>query len=339
MREHLKKLTVKQIADKAGVSTATVDRIINGRASPQSRARAKVFAAIESLNGGQKEDTNKVKITKIAFILEAGPTFISLVEQAIEAFIATQHQGVEYVLDSITTDRLTHDTIADLIKQRADESDGIILMAADDPTINRAVNQAIECGTPIICLTSDLPKSNRTAYVGSNQLDVGATAGYLMGKMLPKIPGRILFVASAPYDCQLQREQGFRQVLRKAFPHLKIEESINSLDDSEHSYESMVAFLKENRHLDAVYNAAGGNRGIAKALKEFKLTKKVIFIGHEVSSHTKELLDAGEMDIVLSHEFYREVETAVELIQQHCIGKQVDNRFFPVSIFTPFTSL
>lgn len=333
MREHLKKLTVKDIANLAQVSTASVDRVINGRTGVKVSTRKKVFDAIEQLN--RQSDTNKIKITKIAFIVEAGPTFISLVEEAIHHFIQKNVHEIEYSLDTLQTGQSSSSKIAGLIKERAKEVDGIILMAADAPQVNRAVNLAVEQNIPVVCLTSDLPNSNRTAYVGSEQKSVGATVGYLLGRMLPHMPGRILFVASAPYDCQLQRELGFRQALRQEFPHLKIEESINSQDNSEYSYQSTLEFLKKDRHLDAVYNAAGGNRGIAKALREYKLCRHVIFIGHEISSHTRELLDAREMDVVIGHDVDQEVKNAVHVIRNQ-LGQ---DSISPISIITPYNSI
>lgn len=333
MRERIKKLTIKDIAKTANVSTASVDRVINGRDGVKASTREKVLSAIDQLN--RHSNTNKVKLTKIAFIVEAGPTFISLVEGAITAFIEENEHEIEYSLDTLKTGQGSSQDIAEIILKRAQEVDGIILMAADSVPVNRAVNQAIEQHIPVICLTSDLPNSNRTAYVGSDQKSVGATAGYLLGRMLPRMPGRILFVASAPYDCQLQRELGFRQALRQEFPHLKIEECIHSQDDSDYSYQSMLEFLKKDRHLDAVYNAAGGNRGIAKALREHNLTRHVVFIGHEISSHTLELLDQREMDLVIGHDVEQEVKTAVNIIRH----QQEQDCLSPISIITPYNSI
>jgi LacI family transcriptional regulator len=111
----------------------------------------------------------------------------------------------------------------------SEESDGLILVAREHPAINAAVRAVVARGVPVVCLTSDLPSSGRTAYVGSDQFASGSAAGWFCGRFLPRsVPGKVLFVYSVPFRCQLDREQGFRQVLRTEFAGLTIDEKVSS---------------------------------------------------------------------------------------------------------------
>jgi LacI family transcriptional regulator len=188
-------------------------------------------------------------------------------------------------------------------------------------TINRAIRAVVARGLPVVCLTTDLPNSNRTAYVGSDQIMAGATAAYLMGRMIGDRSGKILLVVSAPFRSQEERELGFRRVLRSEFAHLEIDDHVNSRDNFPSSYESVCRYIEEHGAPVGVYNVAGGNRGVAQALQDAGLTGKVRFIGHELNANSRTLLEAGGMDVVIGHDILAEVAVGMAEIEAGIAGR------------------
>jgi LacI family transcriptional regulator len=142
-------------------------------------------------------------------------------------------------------------------------------------------------------------------YVGSDQASAGATAAYLMGRVIGERRGKILPVISAPYRCQEERELGFRRVLRSEFTHLDVDERVNSNDQIEHSYQSVRKYIEEHGPPVGIYNVAAGNLGIARALHDEGLQGKVVFIGHELNANSRMLLESGGMDFVVGHDLVR----------------------------------
>jgi LacI family transcriptional regulator, galactose operon repressor len=88
-----------------------------------------------------------------------------------------------------------------------------------------------------------------------------------MGRMLGHRKGRILLVRSAPYRRE-GREPGFRHVLRSKFSQLQLEEQVHSDDDAEYIYHSIHAYIADHRAPIAIYNVAGRNLGIARAVAD-----------------------------------------------------------------------
>lgn len=311
--------TVAEIATLAGISTATVDRVINDRPGVGEKTRNRVLSAIKQLQENIDLNT-ELPIQRIAFICEAGSSFISIIEQEVKKFIS-DHPEYKFTFDSIPNIQVNIDRFSSLIHTRSKECDGIILVSRDEAKVNRAVRGAIDRGVPVICFTTDLPNSRRTAYVGVDQVSTGATAAWLMGKMLPKKSGKILLLFSANYRTQEEREIGFRRVLRTEYPHLNILERVTFNDEAEGAYLSVRKFLLENEPMAGIYNMAGGNRGVARALSEFNIAEKVLFVGHELSSFTRTLLDTGEMDILLGHDVKQEMQHCISILQRIRAGK------------------
>jgi LacI family transcriptional regulator len=201
-----------------------------------------------------------------------------------------------------------------LIERVRRDSDDLVIVAREAPVINWALKAVAARDVPIICLTTDLPNSGRTAYIGNDQTSVGATAAFLMGRLVGAKPGKILLVISAPYRVQEEREIGFRRVLRSEFIHLEIEDRVSSNDEVEHSYWNVSKYIEEHGAPAGIYNVAGGNVGIGQALEAYGLTGKTTFIGHELNPNSRRLLEAGQMDIVIGHDVHQEVALSIDYL-------------------------
>lgn len=311
--------TILEIARASGVGTATVDRVLNARGGVREATRAKVLAAAAALDGRSRNEPEPPAAApapdrrKVAFLTESGPSFNRTLQEAVEAYAASR-ADVECRFAAITTAEADPVRFAQLVERAATEADGLAVVAREDLTINRAIRAVTARGVPVVCVATDLPKSGRLAFVGSDQTAAGATAAYLMGRVVGPRAGKILLVVSAPYRGQEERELGFRRVLRAEFAHLEVDERVHNSDDIEHSYRNVRRYIEEHGPPAGVYNVAAGNVGIARALKEEGLDGKVVFVGHELNANSRALLESGGMDFVIGHDVDREVALSVEAI-------------------------
>lgn len=305
--------TIAEIARAAGVGTATVDRVLNGRDSVREATRTKVLAALAELRGPDAGERGQPRRRRISFICDSGSSFNRSLEQAVRT-VAAARDGIECLFDSVTTPNVEPVRFAQLIERRAEDADGLVVVAREAPVINRALRAVVARHVPIVCLTTDLPNSGRVAYVGNDQTSAGATAAYLMGRLVGHNPGKILLVISAPYRVQEEREVGFRRVLRSDFTHLEIEDRVNSNDDGAYSFEHVCHYIEEHGPPAGIYNVAAGNVGIGQALETHGLIGKTVFIGHELNPNSHRLLETGHMDVVIGHDVENEVALSIDYL-------------------------
>ncbi len=307
--------TISEIARATGLGTATVDRVLNARGRVREATRAKVLDTLAHLGGG----TLTVPVAgqrSIAFIAESGATFNRALQDAVEAYSANRPE-LHCSFQAIPTTEADAAEIAHLIERSAKSADGLVLVAREDLAINRAIRQAAANGFPIVCVTTDLPSSGRLAYVGCDQSAAGATAAHMMGRLIGPRSGKILLGVSAPYRCQEERELGFRRVIRSEFAGLSVDERVNSNDLADYSYGSVRRYIADHGAPLGIYNVAGGNVGIARALRDSGLQGQVVFIGHELHANSRMLLESGGIDFVIGHDLDREVALSVETIAAH----------------------
>ena len=300
--------TIAEIAQESRVGTATVDRVVNGRSNVRESTRQKVISALERLKHPTAASSHQ-SAKRIAFLSDSGDSFNKTLEAAVVDY-AANNRGIDCSFTAITTSKVDPVKFANLIERTAVEVDGLVIVAREDLIINRAIRNVVSRKTPVVCLTTDLPTSGRQTYVGSDATSAGSTAAYLMGQAVGNREGKILLVYSAPYRAQEEREMGFRRVLRSEFPKLTVDERVNSNDDTEYVYQNVVRYIEEHGEPAGIYNVAGGNVGIGKAIQRFNLTGKTVFIGHELNPNSRQLLETGIMNFAIGHDVLSEVQVA-----------------------------
>ncbi|NIF22175.1 LacI family DNA-binding transcriptional regulator [Candidatus Pantoea multigeneris] len=305
-----KKITIHEIARISGLSTATIDRVLNQRPGVRESTRLRVEAAIAQSQQAQQQE---LATQRIAFIIEAGSSFAQTVREAMEQ-LQTYYPRISFSFDSVPGYQFDPASFCPLIAARSAEADAIILVSRDHVQVNSEVRKAISNGVPVIALVTDLPSAS--AYVGVDEVSAGANAALFIGRMARSEAKKLLFVASATYRCQEEREMGFRRVIRSDFPGLEIEETFISNDESDKTYALMTKFLAKNPGTVGIYNSAGGNRGIARAIKEAQLAQDIVFVGHDLTEHTQKLLEQGDMDVVFSYDMKRVVKQAIDIASQ-----------------------
>ncbi|MBL1435841.1 MAG: LacI family DNA-binding transcriptional regulator [Rhodobacteraceae bacterium] len=325
--------TISEIATRAGVGIATVDRVRNNRTGVSKKTRLKVLNALDELKSINSNSSEKP--LSVGILVESGISFNRTFQAGVN-FASKELSNVKFVEKYLTSPAVDPVAFASEISMLIDHVDGLLLVAREHAEINRAIKRITRTGKPVICVTTDLPNSDRTAYVGEDQTSAGAAAALLLGNSIREQNGRILFVLSVPFRCQKEREQGFRHVLRTEFPNLVMDETVCSHEDSSRTYEEVRKYLKENRAPSAIYNVAGGNTGVAKALKEANLNDEVIFIGHELNENSTALLEQGVMDYIIGHRVQSEILESIDLIRGCRDGIPAANRFTETLIHTKY---
>lgn len=324
--------TIREISNLAGVSLATVDRVLNNRPNVTVKTRKKVKEAVVKLNSDRNASATTLDIRLFS---ESGESFNTTIAAAVTA-INRSMPGIQVTESYEKTNSLDVHDFAERILNEGLRSDGVVVIAHEHPVFNNAIRKLESKSVPVVCLTTDLPSSRRSAYVGNDQYASGSVAGHLIGNALPKDKNKILLVMSLAFRCQQEREMGFRRVLRADFPHLKIEDRLTSDDRPETTYEHIKSYIAAHGTPAAIYNLAGANRGIAMALEETGCSSDVVFVGHELTSQSKTLLEKRAMDYVISHDSTAELTAATKWIAEKRQGLVTTPWTSPILVHTRY---
>lgn len=312
--------TIADIARSAQVSTATVDRVLNGRAGVRLPTRERVLAAARASGylpaPGPSTEAPPVRLD---FILQSGPnTFMDLLAGHLE--LACAARGAALRLHRI--DGFSPDALATVLRELPPGTDGVGLIGLDHPVVREAIRATVARGIALLTLVSDIANVPSAGYVGIDNRAAGRLAGHLLGRFVPGSTGEVaLFAGSLSYRGHEEREMGFRHILADEFPNLRAVELREVRDDLERSYREARRLLAAHPGLRGIYNIGAGNRGIAKALEEAGRAHEVVFIGHELTEHTRRFLLAGTMDAVIDQNPRVEAREAVDRLLRAARGE------------------
>jgi LacI family transcriptional regulator len=301
---------VDEIARLAGVSKATVDRVLNNRPGVQGHTRAHVTSIAASLSEAPVEAALSGKIG-LDFILPGGSNpFIADLARHIQRQAATR-TDVDVVIHQLNG--IEPEEIAERLGSLRQSCQGVGLIGLDSPAVREAVRQRIAAGISVLTLVSDISHVGRVSYVGIDNRAAGRLAGYLIGRFMPGSKGKIALIAGAlAYRGHEEREMGFRHVLDERFPLLNIIALREVRENADRAYNEVRALLAEQPELVGIYCIGAGHEGIVRALRESGRDKSVIFIGHDLTDDTRQYLLSGTMDAVIDQNAGVEAREAID---------------------------
>lgn len=319
--------TVHDIADTAGVSLATVDRVLNDRPGVRGVTKAKVEAAIVSL--GYVRDVAAANLAKsrvypLVFILPEGDNpFMRGLEAEVRR--AGLHSAVERTRLSVATvPAFDAGALVRAIDAAIGENvSGIAAVVVDAPEVSAAIARAHAAGIPFVTLVSDLANSGRDHFVGVDNIAAGRTAGSLMGRFLGERPGAVAVLAgSMRVRDHRERLDGFHAAIAAMPVARTVLPVLEGQDDSDLSFSLISNCLAANPTLAGIYNLGAGNRGLIKALSAGNRADLCV-IAHELTVETRAALETGLVDAVLNQDAGHEVRSAIRVLRAKADGLPV----------------
>ncbi len=318
--------TLQDVAREANVSSATVDRVLNGRDGVRARTREVVLQTARRL--GYIADSHTVEnhaaahsSLAMAFLLPAGTNaFINALHRQIEISAAARP---DLLVKIERIEGFNPQTVAAHLLALRGKVAGVGLIAQDHPLVREAIRALTQSGTQVLTLATDIQNTPRLAYVGIDNRQAGRLAGQLMGRLLPAgQPAKAaLFAGSLAYRGHEEREMGFRHILREEFPHIQILELREIMDDRQRAETETKALLDLHPDLAAIYNVGGGTSGIATELRARGLQHRVVFLCHEATESNKAFLLDGTVDAVIDQNPRVEAREALNLLTAAARGQ------------------
>ena len=308
--------TIKEIAERAGVSRGTVDRVLNNRGAVCAETEERIRAIIKELDykpnkAGMALAAQKKKyLIGIILFSKQNPFFDEVMEGFQEKADELSVYGCE-----ITVKRVAYHPDAQLTPY-------------NDERICSELNHLSKAGIPVITVNSDAEHTNRLTYVGSDFYKSGNAAGALMKLVTSENVYLGIINGDSNILCHSQRYSGFVDTLSKD-KRFKVVKQGENFDDDQKSYALVSEMLNNHPEINALYFTAGGVYGGCRAVIDSSRQDVKIITFDDVPT-TLEMMERDIITATICQQPYWQGSKSLDLMFAYLLNPQteVDENYY-----------
>ena len=335
--------TIEQLAEAAGVSVATVDRVLNRRAKVRAKTANRVheaavaigYPAASLISQRIREELPEYRLGFL--LLDTGATFYGEFAKQLRRAVAeaTDFRGV-FHLDHASPRQ--PDRIVTRIADLAARSMAIAVVAPEHPAISAAVAELADRNIPVFSLLSDFAPGAREAYVGVHNGKVGRTAAWMIAKAAGR-PGKVaLFVGSHRFHGHEAREMGFRAFFREEAPDFTLLDTLVNFEDPRFTEDAVLDLAHKHADFVGCYVAGGGMEGAIAAMRRLAPARRPVMVCNELTPLSRAALAEKALTMVINTPLPAISREVVRMMAQSLRTRgegRVGDCFLPFEIYLP----
>ncbi|MER9565578.1 LacI family DNA-binding transcriptional regulator [Mesorhizobium sp. M0571] len=305
--------TFFDIASRAGVGTATVERVLNGRGGVRPETVEKVVAAARALDYQRRLPEAHRGILRIEVLLvRPETTFFARLSAAFERIAASLDKSIMVQRTFLPEDR--PEAIAQRILEPGIRRSGLILAVPDHPSIGEALAQVESRGMPAVQIVTRIAGS-RAEYIGIDNYAAGRMAAHLLSHMQRRGGTVVGICHSHIYQVHRDRIRGFSDYLGE-HPRgdFLFAEVLFGGDEDTRSAMMLRETLQQRPDLVGLYNAGGANGALNDVLRRHARDRDIFFVGHELTEKSSQALRDGTMDVVFDQAPEAQARRSIDLV-------------------------
>ncbi|KPA23242.1 Catabolite control protein A [Shimia sp. SK013] len=318
--------TTKDLAKEAGVSRATVDRVLNGREGVKQKTVDRVNEAIKKLGFVRNiQAANLAKSQKYRFVFalpKSGDQFLDAIIHHIDEAGSIFAEDLVWCEVHQIDENDPHNVSAFLGTLDAATTSGVAIMAPESPQVRDAIYRLKERGVAALPFISDQTSMDDHG-VGMNNNSAGATAANLIGRFNRSETGSVMVIAESMQSRDsLERRLGFDSELRQHFPSMRVLPSLETYGNYERAHDIIANTVQNNPDLAGLYVMSSEARTPLTIVNELCGTASFIKIAHERTPFTEAELRAGRLDSIIAQDPGHLVRSAVRKLKATVDGRQ-----------------
>ena len=319
--------TTKDLAAAAGVSLATVDRVLNERPGVKQHTIEKVSEAIKRIGFERNisaANLAKQKTYRFLFVFpESGDEFLrellAKIEEVRRAFAAEMIAAEIHRVDTSDPHRIANH----LSMLQAEALDGVALLAPETPPVRDAVQRLAERGIKTVSFLSGRPQYAETDFVGIDNHAAGSTAARLMGRFVGPRSGKIVVVTETMQARDsIERRLGFDELLNMDYPQLHALPSLETYGNPNRTKQVIGNAFANNRDIVGAYVLSSEARGPVEAIIGVDHPGGIIRIAHERTPFTEAALGSGDLDAIIAQNPGHLVRSAIRILRARSDGRE-----------------
>lgn len=337
---------VKEIARRAKVSIATVDRVIHNRPGVSEKTKELINGIIRELNYqpnvlAQRLALASRGILRLAVLLPAISEETEFWQAPLDGVTQAENEIRQYNVhvERFLFDQNDQQSFARQVKKiEQQKPDGILFTPTFAEESKRLIRYCEKAATPYVLINADIPEVDRKSYIGPELFHSGYLAAQLVNYCTN--PGEPVLLVNIAKEISgnhaiLRKEEGFRAFFEE---HDKSRRII-PFNSTQTDFQAVSAkltklFLKEDRPR-AIYVTNSRVSLVAKWMESKKI-KDVLLLGYDFLRENVKYLEKGEIDFLICEKPHEQGYKGVMSLFQKLVYnvEQEKTLLMPIDIIT-----
>lgn len=304
-------MTIKQIAEKAGTSRGTVDRVLNGRGNvnPELTKRILDIAERERYQPNQLAQAliRSRQRTHIGMVIPSvgNPFFDEVLRGAQSRARKLSSYGTTLTIREIKG----YDAATQLQAMRRLVAEGVDALAVMPLDVPEVAEYLQSLPIPVVTVNTDIDV-DRVAFVGCDYYNSGMITGDLVQLMLNGRGRVAAVIGSTNVRGHMDRVRGLRTAL-EGTPEITVDAVLENQDDDDVSYQVLRAYLADHTPDMVCFAAAGIDGGMRAILESGKNIRVLAVDGTEA---VLRYMEEGRIAATVTQEPFAQGDEAVRVL-------------------------
>lgn len=341
----MKRPTIADLAQTAGVSLSTVNRLMHGTGTVRSETVDLILEAAAEIGFyglGALRERKRANLPQrnLGFLMQQSHR--PLYRMWAEAFVTAAARRVDAIIkpNVIFEDDLAPEAVAANLLDLGQRNDAVAIITADHPLISQAIDELRAKGVPVVACITDLSAASRAGFVGTDNWKAGRTAAWFISKTADR-PGKVVpFIGSHRYQCQDISDASFRSYMREHAPDFHMSETLLTHEEPENAYGIVRKLMEDEPDLKGIFVNGGGISGVLRAVRELPAERQrdICVVCRDIGPEARKGLSEGLITAALCHPVEKTLEELIE-VMLHLIERRdiasIEQRIVPFEILTP----
>ena len=328
-------VTLQQIAEMAGTTKSTVDKVIHNRPGVSEKKRQQIRELLKEhgyeANPLAKALNYQKRKMKVAIVLP-GVTASAPIKKGMEVvrqdFLSFNIKVEDHEIGASDAEA----QVACLRRLAEEDVAGVIVMPIRSDAVTEAVRELIAKKIPVVIVNSELALDGTLCYVGQDMFQSGSVAARMMDLFTD---GRadIGVISCHNMIGHEQREQSFKNCVEKDYPGFRVKDTKYILETPEDAYAQTMDLLRQNPGLGALFITCGCVEDICRAVRDYRQSfpegarpAQPAVICYEKYKEIRDLLLSGEIACTLTGSLSKQGRFSMRVLFEYLVYDRLPAR-------------
>jgi len=334
-----KKYTIKDIAELAGVSKGTVDRVLHKRGKVSAKAQTQVEKVLKEIDYQPNPIARNLKKNRVYRISVLMP------DPEEDAYWKPAVKGIkdaikEFKPFGLLVSRFYYDPYnqGDFLEKSQEAlnsvPDALLMVPLFQKEALDVFTKCQEKNILVASFNNVIDASNSGNFIGQDLYQSGRVAAGLIDKLVDKKATAVVLHLDEEANMKL-RENGFKTYFKEKKSTDKIRTFSLKTSDKEVFKKLANDLLNSNSKISAIFVTNSKAHKFIEAIDDSR--KDIVIVGYDLLNENIDFLKKGSIDFLIHQKPKRQAYLGVGYLAEHFLfGKPIpEKKLLPIDIITP----